>query len=111
MNFLRNMSIKNKLITIILSVVLLSIIAGLTINIIQENADLKKKMVNQSMMNAKLVSEYCITPLDFGYQDEAEAIVEGRYIEGGSFEANNLLLKCPSKYEGAATATAEVPAK
>jgi len=44
-------------------------------------------------------------------QDEAEAIVEGRYIEGGSFEASNLLLKCPSKYEGAAAAAAESPAK
>jgi len=44
-------------------------------------------------------------------QDDAEAIVEGKYSEGGSFEANNLLLKCPSKYEGAATATAEAPAK
>ena len=44
-------------------------------------------------------------------KDDAEAIVEGRYIEGGSFEANNLLLKCPSKYEGAATATAEAPAE
>ena len=44
-------------------------------------------------------------------QDDAEAIVEGRYIEGGSFDANNLLLKCPSKYEGAATVTAEAPAE
>jgi len=44
-------------------------------------------------------------------QDEAEAIVEGKYIEGGSFEANNLLLKCPSKYEGATAATAEASAK
>ena len=44
-------------------------------------------------------------------QDEAEAIVEGKYSEGGSFEATNLLLKCPSKYEEAATATAEAPAK
>lgn len=40
-------------------------------------------------------------------RDGAEAVVEGRYIEGQSFEANNLLLKCPSKYEEAATATAE----
>ena len=44
-------------------------------------------------------------------RDGAEAVVEGRYIEDGSFEANNLLLKCPSKYEGAATATAEAPTK
>jgi cytochrome c-type biogenesis protein CcmE len=44
-------------------------------------------------------------------RDGAEAIVEGTYGEGGFFEANNLLLKCPSKYEEAATATAEAPAK
>jgi cytochrome c-type biogenesis protein CcmE len=40
-------------------------------------------------------------------RDGAEVVVEGRYIEEGFFEANNLLLKCPSKYEEAATATAE----
>ncbi len=40
-------------------------------------------------------------------RDGAEAIVEGKYVGGGSFEASNLLLKCPSKYEEAATATAE----
>ncbi len=44
-------------------------------------------------------------------RDGAEAVVEGRYTKEGSFEANNLLLKCPSKYEEAATATAEAPAK
>jgi len=44
-------------------------------------------------------------------RDGAEAIVEGKYIGGDSFEANNLLLKCPSKYEEAATATAEAPTK
>jgi cytochrome c-type biogenesis protein CcmE len=44
-------------------------------------------------------------------RDGSEAVVEGRYIEGESFEASNLLLKCPSKYEGAATATAEAPAE
>ena len=40
-------------------------------------------------------------------RDGAEAVVEGRHTKEGSFEANNLLLKCPSKYEEAATATAE----
>ncbi len=41
-------------------------------------------------------------------RDGAEAIVEGRYTERGSFEASNLLLKCPSKYQEAATATSEM---
>ena len=44
-------------------------------------------------------------------RDGAEAIVEGKYAESHSFEANNLLLKCPSKYEEEATATAEAPSK
>jgi cytochrome c-type biogenesis protein CcmE len=41
------------------------------------------------------------------FQDGAEAVVEGRYTEGGVFEAHNLVLKCPSKYEEAATETAQ----
>jgi cytochrome c-type biogenesis protein CcmE len=41
------------------------------------------------------------------FQDGAQAVVEGRYTEGGTFEAHNLVLKCPSKYEEAATATAQ----
>ena len=41
------------------------------------------------------------------FQDGAQAVVEGRYSEGGVFEAHNLVLKCPSKYEEAATETAQ----
>lgn len=73
MNLLQNISIKNKLIVIMLSVTMLSIIAGFTVIIVQEKLALKRKIINESLMHAKLVSEYCITPLDFGYQDEAEA--------------------------------------
>ena len=39
-------------------------------------------------------------------RDGAQALVEGKYGPGGMFEANKLLLKCPSKYEAAATQTA-----
>jgi len=41
------------------------------------------------------------------FQDGAQAVLEGKYTEGGTFEAHNLMLKCPSKYEEAATATAQ----
>lgn len=42
-------------------------------------------------------------------RDGADAVVEGEYREDGVFEVNakGLLLKCPSKYEEAATATAQ----
>jgi cytochrome c-type biogenesis protein CcmE len=39
-------------------------------------------------------------------RDGAEALVEGKYGPSGIFEAGKLLLKCPSKYEAAATQTA-----
>ncbi|MCP4692870.1 MAG: PAS domain S-box protein [Desulfobacterales bacterium] len=69
----RNMSIKNKLIVIILTVTLPSLMVGFTVNSIREYASMKERLVNESMMNAKFVSEYCVSPLDFGYQDEATA--------------------------------------
>jgi cytochrome c-type biogenesis protein CcmE len=42
-------------------------------------------------------------------RDGADAVVEGKFRDGGVFEVNpnGLLLKCPSKYEEAATATAQ----
>jgi cytochrome c-type biogenesis protein CcmE len=40
------------------------------------------------------------------FRDGAEALVEGKYGPSGTFEATKLLLKCPSKYEAAATQTA-----
>jgi cytochrome c-type biogenesis protein CcmE len=39
-------------------------------------------------------------------RDGAQALVEGKYGPGGTFDATKLLLKCPSKYEAAATQTA-----
>ena len=40
------------------------------------------------------------------FRDGAQALVEGKYQRSGIFEATKLLLKCPSKYEAAATMTA-----
>jgi len=39
-------------------------------------------------------------------RDGATAIVEGKLVDGDTFEARDVLLQCPSKYEAAATATA-----
>ena len=33
-------------------------------------------------------------------QDEAQAILTGKLLESGVFEADEILLKCPTKYEG-----------
>ncbi len=73
MNILRNISIRNKLTFIILSVVLLSIIIGFTLNSIREYTSLKEHLAADSIMTARLIGEYCISPLDFGYTDEVTA--------------------------------------
>ena len=38
-------------------------------------------------------------PRPDNFQRAAEAIVEGELLSDGSFQANTLLLKCPSRYE------------
>ena len=40
-------------------------------------------------------------PRPDNFQRAAEAIVEGELLPNGSFQANTLLLKCPSRYEEA----------
>ena len=42
------------------------------------------------------------------FRDGAETVVEGKYANG-SFQATNLLLKCPSKYEDAASSATKPP--
>lgn len=42
------------------------------------------------------------------FRDGAETVVEGKYANG-SFQATNLLLKCPSKYEDSASSDAKSP--
>ena len=44
------------------------------------------------------------------FMKSTSVIVEGRVNENGVFEASNILVKCPSKYEEAAESGAEVPA-
>jgi cytochrome c-type biogenesis protein CcmE len=46
-------------------------------------------------------------PLPDMFKDRAEAVVDGRMVADGVFEATHLQAKCASKYEAAAPETAE----
>lgn len=72
MRIIKNLSIKSKLVFIILTVTILTISIGFTIDLIKTHEASKDKLISESLLNAKLVSEYCITPLDFGYNEEAK---------------------------------------
>jgi methyl-accepting chemotaxis protein len=70
-----NFSIKNKLIAIILGVTLLTLGLGFVIIILININTFKKDMVNNSIMNAKVIGEYCVTPLIFDDNSGAEEVL------------------------------------
>ena len=71
MRIFNNLSIKNKLIGIIFLVSMLAIVTGFTFIIIKDIKSFKTNMVDNTTVNAKLIGEYCVTPLAF--QDNAGA--------------------------------------
>ena len=71
MSYFKHFSIKYKLISIIMLVACIALISGFTLVIINDIRSFKQDMVNNALVNAKLIGEYCITPLDFGYNNAA----------------------------------------
>ena len=71
MNFLKNLSIKYKLILIIELVSLLSLLIGFTYVIISNIANLKSDLQNNTIINANLIGEYCAIPLAFDVSENA----------------------------------------
>jgi PAS domain S-box-containing protein len=71
-----NLSIKNKLIVlIVLTSVLVSVIA-LSFFSYLDVRSFKDELEQQGEINAHLIGNYCITPLTFGYADDARKILE-----------------------------------
>ena len=75
MRSFRNISVKNKMILIILTVVFVSVLSGFSAHLYREHKILKEDYRQQAQLNAKLISEYCLAPLEFGYSDEVSAIL------------------------------------
>ena len=75
MNFFQNISIKNKIISIILLVSTLTMLIGFTIVAISGIKSLKQEMLLNNLMNTKLIGEYSIAPLTFYDNIGAENIL------------------------------------
>ncbi len=76
MSFLGRISIKNKIVLIIMLVCSIITGFGLFIVFLSNVNSMKKNMVNSTIMNAKLIGEYCSTALSFQYPERAEEILE-----------------------------------
>lgn len=74
-NLFSKLSIRNKIIGIILIVTLLTITIGFTINIIQTINEYKADLVSNVSINGRLTGEYCITALAFNDPKGAKDIL------------------------------------
>ena len=75
MNAFNDISIKNKLIGIILIVTVVVVVGGFTADIFITNAVLRDELSDSTALHAKLIGEYCVVPLSFDDQSEATNIL------------------------------------
>ncbi len=75
MNFFHDLSIRNKLVGIMVIATVFTMGAGFSFVIKTEIDAFKQDMVNNTLMNARILGEYCVTPLDFDQKKGAEEIL------------------------------------
>jgi len=76
MRLFHHFSIKSKLTVIILVVTVFAIVAGFGFVIYNNIETFKQDMVDNTVLEAKLVGNYCVAPLDFNYPSDAEKVLE-----------------------------------
>ena len=75
MRILQNLSIRTKLIGIMLLVLLAGMVPGFSFIILNHINQLKEDMAHNTTMSARLTGEYCVTPLAFEDTNGAEEIL------------------------------------
>lgn len=96
MNISKNLSIKHKIISIILFVSTLTLVIGFTMVGIRDVKRLKQEMLLNNLMNTKLIGEYTIAPLTFGDNVGAENILSKlstipEIVSGALYDHNGVL--------------------
>ncbi len=71
-NFISSLSIRNKLVLVIWLSTLFVMGLGITVMIVQEIVDSRNEMEQNTIMNTKLIGEYCVVPMDFDDSQAAE---------------------------------------
>jgi len=76
MRFIRNLSIKHKLVVLVLLVTIPIYFIGFSFIIVRDVLQLRRNLVNETRLAAGLVGEYCITPMVFEDRTGAYEILE-----------------------------------
>jgi PAS domain S-box-containing protein len=71
----RNQPIRTKLVVIIMSASIITILAGLITYQIFDMISIRKEMKKNAELNAELVAQYSVVPLLFDYKDEAKDVL------------------------------------
>lgn len=109
--YIKSLSIRNKIIFIVLFITIFIIGMGYTITIIMDIRNIRTDLVNNTKMDAKLVGEYCSTPLAFLDKRGAEEILSKLQsliivINGYLFDENGKLFA----YYGPSDGISDLPA-
>ncbi|MEE4198633.1 MAG: response regulator [Bacteroidales bacterium] len=96
MNFFQNISIKNKIIGIILLTSSVTLIIGFTIIGINDINSLKKNLLANAILNTQLVGDYSVASLTFDDNEGAEEILAKLeslpdFISGAIYDRNGIL--------------------
>lgn len=76
MKILNNIRIKNKIILIIVIIGTVSSLTGNLISYFYELKQSRERLISDTQMHARLISEYCCLPLEFNYPEEADKVLQ-----------------------------------
>ncbi len=76
MKIFHNSSIRQKIIAIILTVTIVSLLGGFSFEIFNNIKSLRRDLINNISLNAKLISDYSVPTLLFDDQEEANNILQ-----------------------------------
>ncbi|MDD4032502.1 MAG: CHASE sensor domain-containing protein, partial [Bacteroidales bacterium] len=79
---IKNMSIKNKIITVVLFVTFIAVLVGFVFIAKWDINRVRKNIQESLVVNAQLIGDYCVVPLYFGdRQQAAEALLRLKFLE------------------------------
>ena len=78
MSYIKNISIKLKIVIIITLISTISILLGLIINLTTTIVNVKGEFRKDAISNARLIGEYCVMPMEFNYPDRAYELLNSR---------------------------------
>ncbi len=104
MGLLSKISIKSKLMMVIVTIAAITIITGSLVDIYFETRNTKKTIVEKTLNEARFISQYCIPALDFDFPEKASEILANlraipEITNGLLFDAKDSLFASYSKTE------------